>query len=92
MPFSIYNAPVSWQTYINKVLGLLLNNTYVAFLDNILIWRDLVKEVKIYTFKVLNYLRKKNLYYKLSKCRFKVNKINFLKYLVGYSEFYINPN
>ena len=92
MPFSICNIPASWQAYINKVLKPLLNNICVAFLDNILIWRDLDKEVKIYIFKVLDYLCKKGLYYKLFKCRFKINKVDFLEYLVSYSKFYINFN
>ena len=86
------NTPASWQTYINKVLRPLFNNIYIIFLNNILIWGDLNKKVKIYTFKILNYLHKKDLYYKLSKCRFKVNKINFLKYLVSYSKLHINSN
>ena len=88
----MYNIPASWQTYINKVLEPLLNNTCVAFLDDILIWGDLNKEVKTHTFKILDYLRKEGLYCKLFKCRFKVNKVNFLKYLVNYSKLRINPN
>ena len=92
MPFNIYNTPVFWQTYINKVLGPLFNNICVAFLDNILIWGDSDKEVKARTFKILNYLCKKGLYYKLSKYRFKINEVNFLKYLVSYNKLYINFN
>ena len=88
----MYNTPVFWQAYINKILGPLLNNTCVAFLNNILIWGDSDKEVRAYIFKVLNYLCKKDLYYKLFKCRFKVNKVNFLKYLMGYNKLYINLN
>ena len=86
------NAPASWQAYINKVLGPLLNDICVAFLDNILIWENLNKEVKVRTFKVLNYLRKKGLYCKLFKCYFKVNKVNFLEYLIDYNKLYINSN
>ena len=92
MPFNMCNAPASWQTYINKVLGFLLNNIYIAFLDDILIWGDSDKKIKAHIFKILNLLRKKNLYYKLFKCRFKINKVNFLEYLVGYNKLYINPN
>ena len=86
------NTPASWQAYINKVLGPLLNNTCITFLDDILIWGDLDKKIKVYIFKILNYLRKKGLYYKLFKCRFKVNKVNFLEYLVGYNKLRINFN
>ena len=92
IPFSMCNIPASWQTYINNVLGPLLNDICVVFLDNILIWGDSDKKIKTRTFKVLNYLRKKGLYYKLFKCRFKINKVNFLGYLVDYSKFCINPN
>ena len=90
--FSIYNTSASWQTYINKILKPLFNNICVAFLDNILIWKNLDKKVGAHTFKILNYLRKKDLYYKLFKCYFKVNKINFLEYLIGYNKLYIDPN
>ena len=90
--FSIYNTLASWQAYINKVLGPLLNNTYIAFLDNILIWEDLDKEIRAHIFKALDYLCKEGLYYKLFKYYFKVNKVNFLKYLISYNKLYINPD
>ena len=92
MPFSIYNAPASWQTYINKVLGPLLNDTCIAFLDDILIWGDSDKEIRVRTFKVLDYLREEGLYYKLSKCRFKVNEVDFLEYLVSHNELHIDSD
>ena len=90
--FNIYNTPVSWQTYINKVLGPLLNDICVAFLDNILIWGDSDEEVKVCTFKVLDYLCEEGLYYKLFKYYFKVNEIDFLEYLVGYDKLYMNSD
>ena len=86
------NAPASWQAYINKVLGPLFNNTCVAFLDDILIWGDLDKEIRARTFKVLDHLREEGLYYKLFKCRFKVNEVNFLGYLVSHNKLRINSN
>ena len=92
MLFSIYNTPASWQVYINKVLGPLFYNTCVAFLDDILIWEDSDKKVKVRTFKTFNYLRKKGLYCKLSKYYIKINEVNFLEYLVSYNKLYINSN
>ena len=70
----------------------MLNNTCVTFLDDILIWGDSDKEVKARTFKILDCLRKEDLYCKLFKYRFKVKEVNFLKYLIGYNKFYINSN
>ena len=43
-------------------------------------------------FKMLNYLYKIDLYYKLFKCRFKVDKIDFLKYIISYNILYLDPN
>jgi len=35
-----------------------------------------------YIFKVLKYLNKKNLYFKLKKCEFYQKEINFLKFVI----------
>ena len=92
MPFSLYNIPASWQAYIKKVLRPLLNINYIAFLDNILIYGDIDEEVREQAFKILDRLREKGLYYKLSKCRFEVDKVDFLSYIIGYSYLRIDPD
>ena len=38
MPFSLYNAPASFQNYINYILFNLLDKTYTAYLDNVLVY------------------------------------------------------
>ena len=45
MPFNLYNTSALWQAYIKKVLGPLLDINYIAFLDNILIYRNTDKEI-----------------------------------------------
>src|SRR5258706_7637290 len=44
MPFSLTNAPVVFQQFINKVLGNLLDVCTVGYLDDILIYSDSVEQ------------------------------------------------
>jgi len=43
-----------------------------------------------YIFKVLECLNKRNLYFKLKKCKFYRKKINFLKFVVKQYRIHIN--
>ena len=92
MPFGLCNAPATWQAHIKKVLGDLINDTCVAFLDDILIYGNSIKEVRSRAFKVLGRLQEAGLYCKLSKCRFKVKEIDFLGYIIGHGVLRIDPN
>ena len=92
MPFGLCNAPATWQAHIKKVLGDLINDTCVAFLDDILIYGNSIKEVRSRAFKVLGRLREVGLYCKLSKCRFKVEEVDFLGYIVGHGVLRIDPD
>ena len=38
MPFSLSNTPTTFQSYINKALGNLVDTIYIVYLDNILIY------------------------------------------------------
>jgi hypothetical protein len=38
MPFGLTNAPATFQAYMNRTLAGLLNNVYVVYLDDILIY------------------------------------------------------
>ena len=38
MPFSLTNAPITFQSYIYKALGTLVDTIYIVYLDNILIY------------------------------------------------------
>ena len=48
MLFDLTNALVIFQTYVNEALTGLFNIIYVAFLDNICIYSDLIEEYKKY--------------------------------------------
>jgi len=40
MPFGLANAPTTFQLYIHRALGGLVNRIYVIYLDNILIYLE----------------------------------------------------
>ena len=70
MPFGLTNAPATFQALMNEILGDLVNEFLVVYLDDILIYSknefDHVGHVK----EVLRPLRDNNLYVKGSKCVF----------------------
>jgi len=82
MLFDLINASVIFQTYINKILTELLNDFYVIYLNDILIFfiekTDHVDHVK----QILKRLRKFKLYASLKKCAFFITKVNFLEFVV----------
>ncbi len=82
MSFNLINASVIFQTYINKILTELLNDFYVVYLNDILIFfiekTDHVDHMK----QILERLRKFKLYASLKKCEFFITKVNFLKFVI----------
>ncbi len=82
MLFDLINASVIFQIYINKILTELLNDFYVVYLNDILIFFikkiDHVDHMK----QILKKLRKFKLYASLKKCEFFITKVNFLKFII----------
>jgi len=82
MLFDLINVSIIFQTYINKILTKLLDDFYVVYLNDILIFFvkkiDHVDHVK----QILKRLRKFKLYANLKKCEFFITKVNFLKFVM----------
>src|SRR5258708_28735301 len=57
MPFSLTNAPVVFQQFINEVLGNLLDVCAVGYLDDILIYSDSVEQHQDHVREVLSQLQ-----------------------------------
>ena len=53
MPFRLMNILASFQQFINKVLREYLDIFMIAYLNNILIFSDILKEHVIYVIKTL---------------------------------------
>jgi hypothetical protein len=56
MPFSLANAPATFQSYIHRALGGLLDRTCVVYLDNILIYSENKEDHSSHVKKVLDRL------------------------------------
>ena len=56
MLFSLANAPVTFQAYINRALASLVDMTCIAYIDNILIYLEDPVAHWQYMAKVLEYL------------------------------------
>ena len=84
MLFELFNALVSFQGYINKILAKKLNIFVIVYLDDIFIYtkdpgQAYVKAVKW----MLNILKRYRLFANLKKCQFYKNEIRFLGYIVS---------
>ena len=77
MPFGLCNVPTTFQHFINDVLRDLLDNSVVAYLDDILTFSTTREAHVDYMQEVSSDLRQKHLYAKLKKCSFKKLKWAF---------------
>nr|KYP38133.1 Transposon Ty3-I Gag-Pol polyprotein [Cajanus cajan] len=70
MPFGVTNAPAMFMDYMNKIFLPYLDHFVVVFIDDILIYSRTLKEHEEHLQTVLQILKDKQLYAKLSKCEF----------------------
>jgi len=82
MPFSLTNAPATFQSYIDDCLQPYIDDFTLCYLDDILIYSTNAKEHEEYIRKVLELLRVLGLYCKAEKCQFRVSKIVFLGFVI----------
>jgi len=53
LPFRLTNGPATYQRYINNILFNYLNDFYMAYLDNIIIYSKNKLEYEEHVYKVL---------------------------------------
>ena len=88
MPFGLTNAPATFMDLMNRVFRPYLDKFVVVFIDDILVYsRDEQEHLKI----VLQTLREKKLYAKLSKCDFWLKEISFLGHIVSTEGIRVDP-
>ena len=87
MPFGLFNAPATFQGYVNKILAEKLNIFVIVYLDNILIYTKDPGQAHIEAiYWVLENLRKHGFFANLKKCRFHQDEVCFLSYIVSTQE------
>jgi len=75
---------------INDVLRQYLNRFVITYLDDIIIYSNILKKHISYIFKILKCLNKRNLHLRSKKCEFYRKEINFLKFVVERHEVRMN--
>ena len=83
LPFSLTNSPATFQRFINNILIEYLDDFCSAYIDDILIFSESLKEHKIHVERVLERLQKAGLQADLKKCEFHVTETKFLGFVIG---------
>ncbi len=91
MPFGLTNALATFMDLMNHIFHPYLDRFVVAFIDDIPVYSKNKEEHDEHLRIVLQTLRGKKLYAKLSKCEFWLNEIAFLRYIVSADGIRVDP-
>ena len=92
MYFGFTNAPGTFQSMMNDILGDLIRNGHVmVYLDNILIFGNDLKEHRKIVQEVLKRLRNNDLYAKAEKSFFEADKIEYLGMIISKGHVAMDP-
>ena len=83
MPFGLTNAPAAFMDLMNRVFRPYVDHFVVVFIDDILVYSRDALEHEQHLRIVLETLREKKLYAKLSKCDFWLKEVSFLGHIVS---------
>src|SRR4051812_12614507 len=90
MFFDLTNVLVSFQHFINDTLRQHLDDFITTYLDNVLIYNNILVEYKIHVRKTLKLLNTYNLYLKLEKYEFFKTKVKYLEFVISDRDILIN--
>ena len=91
MPFGLTNAPAAFMDLMNRVFRPYLDQFVVVFIADILVYSKDEQEHEQHLKIVLQTLRDKKLYAKLSKCDFWLKEISFLGHIVSAEGIRVDP-
>ncbi|XP_042065432.1 uncharacterized protein LOC121808942 [Salvia splendens] len=83
MPFSLTNAPSTFQAAINSIFQPMLRKFVIVFFDDILIYSPSVKDHETHLSAVLAVLQEHSFFIKLSKCSFCNSMVEYLGHLIA---------
>ena len=91
MPFGLTNAPAIFMDLMNRIFMPYLDQFVIVFFDDILVYSASKEEHKDHLRKVLQVLRKNQLYAKLSKYEFWSDHISFLGHIISGAGVAVDP-
>ena len=92
MPFGPTNAPADFQRFINDTLAHFLDHFTSAYLDDILIHSDTMKEHTRHIHRVLERLTDTGLHLKPEKCEFHKTEVKYLGLIIGADGIKMDPS
>jgi hypothetical protein len=91
MPFGLTNMPASFQEFINDTLRPFLDIFCTAFLDDIIIYSDNLKEHKEHVRMAMTSLKEAGLYLKADKCEFHKEEVKYLGLIISINGIRVDP-
>ncbi|KAL5825390.1 hypothetical protein ACOSQ3_021453 [Xanthoceras sorbifolium] len=91
MPFGLTNAPAAFMDFMNKIFRSYLDQFVIVFINDILVYSGSEEEHVEHPKIVLKTLREHQLYVKLSKCQFWLDRVTFLGHVVSVEEVSVDP-
>ena len=92
MPFGLTNTLTTFMRVMNYFLWQFLDEFIIFYLDDILIFKKSRDEHVMHVNKVLDVLKKEQLFLKMSKCEFGKTSLVHLGHIVGGGELKIKPS
>ena len=91
MPFGLTNAPAAFMDLMNRVFQPYLDRFVIVFIDDILVYSGSSEEHSEHLRIVLQTLRERQLYAKLSKCQFWLDRVAFLGHVISVEGVSVDP-
>ena len=91
MPFGLTNASAVFMDLMNRVCKPYLDKFVIVFIDGILIYSETKSNHEQHLRLMLELLKKKQLYAKLSKCEFWLKEVQFLGHIVNDQGIHVDP-
>ena len=91
MPFGLTNVPAAFMDLMNRIFQQYLDRFVIVFIDDILVYSSSSEEHSKHLRIVLQTLRERQLYAKLSKCRFWLDRVAFLGHVISFEGVSMDP-